>query len=194
VARAEWTYQVAPAGAPAEGLEEYVVEAAAGTRVGKVQALLRRDGELLLAIDRGNPPLTHDVRAVPWSAVERVDHEALAVRLRLGEDAVAQALELDPEKGVEDEDAEAVRVTELPAELRPSSDPGQAAGPVDRPTYAVSLALGALGLVSFLAVVIALTAEDGPGWIPALFVIPAILLAAAGAAAYRVFREPYERR
>ncbi len=182
-----------PAGAPATGLEEYIVEAAAGARVGKVQTLLRREGELLLAVDRGKPPLTHDVRALPWSAVERVDHEALAVRLRLGEDAVAQALELDPEKGVEDGDADAVRVTELPAELRPSSDPGSPTGPVDRTTYAVTIALGALGLVSLLAVVIALTAEDDPRWVPALFAIPAILFAAAGAAAYRVFRAPYER-
>jgi hypothetical protein len=42
--------------------------------------------------------------------------------------------------------------------------------------------------------VIALTAEDHPGWVPALFAVPAILFAAAGAAAYRVFRAPYERR
>ncbi|MDQ3867320.1 MAG: hypothetical protein M3304_10960 [Actinomycetota bacterium] len=194
MARAGWTYQVPPAGAPATGLEEYVVEAAAGARVGKVQTLLCREDELLLAVERGNPPLSHDVRAVPWSAVERVDHEALAVRLRLGEDAVAQALELDPEKGVEDGDADALRLTELPAELRPSSDPGRATGPVDRPTYAVAMALGAVGLVSFLAVVIALTAEDAPSWVPTLFLVPAILLVAAGAAAYRVFRAPYERR
>ena len=185
---------MAPAGAPATGLEEYVVEGAAGTRVGKVQTLLRRDDELFLAVERGNPPLSHDVRALPWSAVERVDHAALAVRLRLGEDAVAQALELDPEKGIEDGDADAVRITELPAELRPASDPGRATGPVDRPTYAAAIALGALGLVSLLAIVIALTAEDHPGWVPALFAVPAILFAAAGAAAYRVFRAPYERR
>ncbi len=193
MARAEWTYQVAPAGASASGLEEYVVVAASGARAGKVQTLLRRGDELLLAFDRGNPPLTHDVRVVPWSEVERVEHDALTVRLRIGEDAVAEALELDPDKGVEDGDADAVRVTELPPELRRPSEPGEQTGPVDRPTYAAAIALAALGLLALLAVIIVLTPEDAPGWIPVLFVVPALLFVAAGVAGYRVFRAPYER-
>jgi hypothetical protein len=193
VARAEWTYQVAPAGASASGLEEYVVLDTSGARVGKVQTLLRRADELLLAFDRGNPPVTHDVRVVPWSEVERVEHDALTVRLRIGEDAVAQAMELDPAKGVEDGDADALRVTDLPPELRRPSEPGETTGPVDRPTYAAAIALGALGLFALLTVVIVLSAEDEPGWVPVLFVVPAVLFLAAGAAAYRVFRAPYER-
>jgi hypothetical protein len=193
VARAEWTYQVAAAGAPASGLDEYAVVAASGAQVGKVQTLLRRDDELLLAFDRGTPPLSHDVRVVPWTEVERVEHDALAVRLRIGEDAVAQAMELDPAKGVEDGDADAIRVTELPAELRRPSEPGETSGPVDRPTYVAAIALGALGLLALLAVVIILTAEDDPGWVPVLFAVPAVLFVAAGVAAYRVFRAPYER-
>jgi hypothetical protein len=193
VARAEWTYQVAPAGTSASGLEEYVVVAASGTQVGKVQTLLRRGDELLLAFDRGNPPLTHDVRVVPWSDVERVEHDALTVRLRIGEDAVAQAMELDPAKGVEDGDADAVRVTELPPELRRPSEPGETTGPVDRPTYVAAIALAALGLLALVAVVITVSAEDAPGWVPVLLVVPALLLLAAGVAAYRVFRAPYER-
>jgi hypothetical protein len=193
VARAEWTYQVAPAGVPATGLEEYVVVAASGARIGKVQTLLRRADELLLAFDRGTPPVTHDVRVVPWSDVERVEHDALTVRLRIGEDAVAQAMELDPAKGVENGEADALRVTELPPELRQPSDPGETSGPVDRPTYAAALALAALGLLALVAVVLAVSAEDEPGWVPILFVVPALLLLGAGAAGYRVYRAPYER-
>jgi hypothetical protein len=193
VARAEWTYQVARGGEPAAGLDEYVVAAASGETVGKVQTLLRRGDELFLAVDRGSPPLTHDVRAVPWSAVERVDHQALSVRLRIGEDALAQALELDPAKGVEDGDAEAVRVTELPPELRPSTDPGRAAGPVDRSTYVLAMGLGALGLLALLGVVVALTSEEEPGWVPVLFAVPAVLFVVSGALAYRTYRVPYER-
>ncbi len=193
MARAEWTYQVAPAGAPATGLEEYVVEASSGERVGKVQTLLRHGDELLLAFDRGNPPLTHDVRVVPWGDVADVDHTALAVRLRLDETGVQEALALDPDKGVEDGEADAVRVTELPTELRQPSVPGEETGPVDRPTYVAAIALGALGLIAALAVVLAIAEIDGD-WKFVLVVIPAVLLAAAGLAGYRVFRTPYEGR
>jgi hypothetical protein len=100
VAKADWTYQVAPAGVSSEGLEEYVVEAVSGDPVGKVQTLLRRRDELLVAVERGRPPVSHDVRVLTWDEVERVDHDALTVRLRVSEDALDQALELDPDKGV----------------------------------------------------------------------------------------------
>ena len=191
--RADWTYQVAPAGTPASGLEEYVVEAASGARVGKVTTLLRHDGEVYVAVERGTPPVTHDVRVIPWREVERVDHEGLTVRLSVPEDAVEQSLELDPDKAVETEDAEAVRITQLPAELAPTSAPGDVAGPVDRPTYLVALGLGLLGVFSALVLAIFATTVDFT-WHFVLFAIPLGLLAAAGVAAYRVFRNPYERR
>ena len=192
MAKADWTYQVAPAGSPAAGLEEYVVEAASGARVGKVTSVLARGDEIYVAVERGQPPVRHDVRAVPWRDVERLEHSALTIRLRLSEEALDDALELDPDKGVEDGEAEARRVTELPQELRPSSAP-DAPGPVDRPTYVVALALGAAGLFSLLAVVIAALAVDFT-WHFALFVVPAALLALAAVFAYRSFRSPYERR
>ena len=192
MARADWTYQVAPAGAPASGLEEYVVEAASGARVGKVTTLLRHDSEVYVAVERGTPPVTHDVRAFPWRDVERVDHEALTVRLRLAEDAVEQSLELDPDKAVETEDAEAVRVTELPPELAPTAPTGDVAGPVDRPAFAVSIALGLVGVFAFLILAIVATTVDFT-WHFALFGIPLALLAAAAIIGYRVFRAPYER-
>ena len=192
--KAEWSYQVAPAGAPATGLEEYVVEATSGERVGKVQALLRRGDELFLAVERGNPPLTHDVRAFPWSEVERVDHTHLVVYLRLDERGIEEGLELDPDRGVEDGEADAVRVTELPAELRQPAATGQTTGPVDRPTWVAAVALAAAGLLSALVVVMALAAADEADWLLVLFTIPVGLFLAAGVAAYRVFRNPYEPR
>ncbi len=192
MAKADWTYQVAPAGSPAAGLEEYVVEAASGARVGKVTTVLAHGDEIYVAIERGQPPLRHDVRAIPRRDVERVDHSALTVRLRLSEEALDEALELDPDKGVEDGEAEARRVTELPQELRPSTPPG-ATGPVDRPTYVVALAFGALGLFALLAVVIAALAVEFT-WHFALFALPAALFAVAGVFAYRAYRTPYERR
>ena len=192
MAKADWTYQVAHAGSPAAGLEEYVVEAASGARVGKVTSVLARGDEIYVAVERGQAPVRHDVRAVPWRDVERLEHSALTIRLRLSEEALDDALELDPDKGVEDGEAEARRVTELPQELRPSSAP-DAPGPVDRPTYVVALALGAGGLFALLVLVIFALAVDFT-WHFALFVIPAALLALAAVFAYRSFRSPYERR
>ena len=193
MARADWTYQVAPAGAPSEGLDEYVVAAASGERVGKVQTLLSRQGELYVAVERGRPPLSHDVRAIPWSEVARVEHDALTVHLGLDAAALDESLELDPDRGVEDEDAEARRVTELPPELTRPVATGDASGPVDRPTYAFSIALGLLGVFSVLVLVLVATATDFT-WHFALFVVPAVLLTAAVVSAYRLFRNPYERR
>ncbi len=192
MAKADWTYQVAPAGSPAAGLEEYVVEAASGVPVGKVTTVLAHGDEIYVAVERGQPPFTHDVRAVPRRDVERVDHSALTIRLRLSEQALDDALELDPDKGVEDGEAEAIRVTELPPELQPSSAPG-APGPVDRPTYVAALAFGAVGLFALLVLVIFALAVDF-SWHFALFALPAVLFALAGVYAYRAFRTPYERR
>ena len=191
--KAGWTYQVAPAGAPSAGLEEYVVESASGARVGKVTTVLRREGDFFLAVERGTPPVSHDVRAIPWNEIEGVDHEALSVRLKLADDAVEQSLELDPDKGVETEDAEAVRVTELPPGLRQPGPTGDVAGPVDRPSYAVAIALGLAGVFSVLVLAIMAISVDFT-WHFALFAIPAVLLALAGVSGYRTFRSPYERR
>ncbi len=193
MARAEWTYEVAPAGAPAAGLEEYVVVDAAGSHLGKVATLLRRGDELWLALERAAPPMTHDVRAIAWADVADVDHEALTVRLSLEAADVERALELDPERGTETSDAEAARVTDLPAELRPAPASGRATPASDRPTWALAVALGAAGLFALLVVVLVVTLTES-GAALALFAIPGALLLAAGAAGYRAFRNPYGRR
>src|SRR5215218_7611433 len=121
--KAPWTYEVPAAGADSVTLEEYVVEDASGEPVGKVMTVLERRGELYVAVERGTPPLAHDLRAVPWRDIERVDHSSLTVRLNLDEEAIEETLELNPKKAVEAESAEAHRLTELPRALRPTTTP-----------------------------------------------------------------------
>lgn len=120
MAKASWTYEVPGAGTGSVALEEYVVEEASGEPVGKVVTVLERRGDLYVVVERGTPPLTHDLRAVPWDDIERVDHSALTVRLGLAKEAIEETLELDPKKGVKAEDAEAHRVTELPGNFAPA--------------------------------------------------------------------------
>ena len=198
MAVAEWTYEVAPAGAPAGGLDEYVVVGPSGEALGKVVTLLGRGEELWLVVEPASPPFRHSPRAIPWDQVRDVDHEALTVVLSLGEDGLGSALELDPSKGVEpaDEghtDADAIRVVELPPELRPAAGrPGNVAGTADRPTYAASLIVGGIGIFTLLVVVVILTLTESE-WAIALFALPALLLAAAGFLGYRAWRFPYEQ-
>jgi hypothetical protein len=192
VAKAGWTYQVPAAGESDAGLEDYLVETRSGEQVGKVRTLIRRGQELYVVVERGNPPLSHDLRAVPWEEAETVDHDSLALRLRLEEHELERALELDPTKGVEDGDAEAQRVTKLPLELRRPSLPGSEAGPVDRPTYVAAIAFFAIGLLAALGLALVITAVQ-EAWLAALAVIPALFFIASGVSAYRAFRSPYER-
>jgi hypothetical protein len=193
VARADWTYQVPAGGAPSAGLEEYLVEASSGERVGKVQTVVRRANVLYVVVERGSPPLTHDLRAVPWEEVENVDHGSLAIRLRMDDESLGRALELNPANKVEDGEADAARVTDLPSDLRRPSVPTPEAGPVDRPTYVAAIGLGALGLFALLVLIIVITAAEA-AWLAAFAAVPALLFVAAGILAYRTFRFPYESR
>ncbi len=189
MARADWTYEVAPAGADSAGLEGYVVETSSGDAVGTVRAVLRRDDEVYLAVTEGSP-LGRDTRAVPWSDVGEVEHDALTVRLAVPREAFDGALELDPDRAVEGGRADAVRLTDLPAELRPSESP-EAHGPSDRPPYLASLGLGLAGVFSVLALVMAATFVEFD-WEFVLFLIPVVLFALSGLAGWRLLRRPYE--
>jgi hypothetical protein len=189
VARAGWTYEVAPAGADSAGLEGYVVEASSGDAVGTVRAVLRSGDEVYLAVTAGSPA-GRETRALPWSEIDDVDHETLTVRLTLPTDAFEQALELDPDRAVEGGAADAVRVTDLPAELRPSDSPA-ARGPTDRPPYLAALGLGLAGVFALLVLVIAASYVDF-GWEFVLFAIPAALFALAALAGWRLLRRHYE--
>ena len=166
-----------------------MVEASSGDAVGTVRALLRRETEVYLAVTPGSPT-RRETRAVPWSDVGDVDHEALTVRLAVPPDALGEALELDPDNAVEGSGADAVRLTDLPAELRPSDSPA-AAGPTDRPPYLAALGFGLAGVFAVLVLVIAATVVDFD-WEFVLFVIPAALFALAALAGWRLLRRPYE--
>lgn len=124
-----------------------------------MRTLIRRGEKFHLVVERGNPPLSHDLRAVPWEEVETVDHDSLALTLRVDQDELERALELDPAKGVEDGDADAQRVTELPPGLRQPSLPGSEAGPVDRPTYVAAISFFAIGLLAALGLALVVTAS-----------------------------------
>ena len=169
-----------------------MVEAASGERVGKVAALLRRDGEVYVAVTPGGFALTRNLFAVPWDEVASVDHSGLRVRLSVDEGELERALELDPDNAVEQGDADAVRLTELPPELRQPSPPGEAAGPVDRPPLYVALGLTLVGVFSFLVLAI-FARELDSGWYYALFAVPVAILALGASMGYRAYRDPSAR-
>jgi hypothetical protein len=186
---APWTYEVPLAGAGSSGLEEYVVEDRSGAPAGKVMTVVEHDSRLFLVLERGQPPIRHDVRAIPWTDVEAVDHAALTVRLGLSGTAVEESLQLDPDKGIEGGPSEAVRADPpLPTTVRPD-----APGPVDRAgPYAMTFALGAVGLIVLLGLILwASSAEFG--WEYALFLIPLGLFGLSLVSGYRLIRRPYER-
>jgi hypothetical protein len=185
MAQAGWTYEVPFAGEGAVGLEDYAVEASDGKLAGKVLAVLMHEDTVLLAVERGTPPVKRERRAVPWQAVSAVDHAGLVVRLALASAELSDALELEPEKAVEGGPAEAVRVTDVPGGPIGVTSP-DAPGPVDRPSYATALILLLLGAFSALIVVALLTAT-GDLWPLTLVVLPVALFSAAGVFAYRFF-------
>jgi hypothetical protein len=188
VARASWTYEVPLAGSGSAGLEEYMVEDRSGEPVGKVVTLLEHGGEHYVLVERGRPPVRNDRRAVLWSDVEAVDHEALAVRIDLTGEELSQVLQVDPEKQVEGGPAEAVRA--LPP--RPAATSADVPGPVDRAApYAATLALGAIGLIVLLGLFLFASTTDFD-WEYVLFVIPAALFVGALMTGYNLTRRPYE--
>lgn len=166
-------------------MEDYAVEGSDGEFVGKVLALLQHEDGVFLAVERGLPPVRRDRRVISWAAVEAIDHAGPLVRLRMPAAQVEDALELDPSKAVEKGRGQAERITSLPAEFAPPSSPSSP-GPVDRPTYAVALALVLLGAFSALMVVVLLTATD-EWWPIALVAAPIALFTAAGILAHRFF-------
>lgn len=194
--RADFTYEVRKLPMDPVGIEDYVVRTSDGASAGTVADVLeRRGGERLLVVEGGVPPLKEVRRAVHWDAIERIDHDAVAVWLSLDEAAFErQALELDPDRAVEqgEGDAEARRVI-VPGEGVVPEAVAENRGPVDRTTWAKAFAGFALTSFSALvaAVVVSLT-EDGT-W-ALLFLVPAALAVATALLGYRAYRQPYEPR
>lgn len=186
--RAAWTYELPPAAADAEGLEDYEVETVDGEPVGKVKVVLRHGDDLLLTVESGVPPARSKLRAVSWTDVATVDHDAVTVYVKRG--ALARAIELEHDKAAEGGAAEATRVTAVP-QGPAAVGTGTTTGPVDRPSYLVALALGLFGVFAALAL-IALGTATALGALWALAVIPVALLLLAGLFMYRFFRRPSE--
>jgi hypothetical protein len=193
MARADFSYEVRKLATDPVWVEDYVVRAGDGEPVGTVAAVLERNGERLLVVERGLVPVAQDRRVVPFRDVETVDHDALAVWLRHDEEAFLEhALELDPGRAVEEGAAEATRLREAPPELIPPPR-ADAGGPVDKPTTGLAILFGGLAAFGILVVAVVVTAT-GSAAAALLFAIPAVLAAVALVLAYRAYRSPYARR
>jgi hypothetical protein len=187
----DWTFQVPAAGEGAAGLEDYVVEDRAGHRVGTVTTVIRHDGETFVVVEAGLPPIDRDLHAVPWNQIAEIDDDRLAVSLVLTREELERLPKLDRSHAVEQGEAEAVRVTDVPGEPR-TVPPGSVAGPVDRFAFVVPLGSGLLGVFLTLVFVLWATGDRHLTWEWALLAIPAALLLFAAVSAYRIYRQPYE--
>lgn len=189
-----WTYELPLPDAGSEGLEEYEAQAASGEDIGRVVAMLRHDGDMYVAVECSRmPPLTHHLHAFPWEEVASVDHADLRVRLRVPRDRIEDVgVELDPGKAVHGPGAEAIRVTELPAELT-RAVPAGSPGPLERASFPAAIFFWLFGSITLLAV-IALISIDFAAWKFVFLLVPvahwAVALALTG---YRLYREPYAR-
>lgn len=194
--KARFTYDVRSLDQPPVGVEDYAVRTSDGEAAGTVGELLERDGERLLVIESGAPPVKPVRRALPWEKVEQVDHDALAVWLLIDRSSLErEALELDPdlarEEGVEG-GAEARRLVETPVDLIPAATTSSV-GPVDRSTWATLLTLFAVFALSMLVATVAVDLGGDDRW-ALLFLVPAGLALVLAVLAFRWFRRPYERR
>ena len=187
------SYESPPAGADAAGLEDYVVEASDGERIGTVVTVAEQEGEPFLVVEAGVPPAKRNRRAIPWSEVAEVDHDALTVSLRIGRRDVDAARAYEKSDESEGGDADAQRVTQPPGGVPAAGPTGDVAGPRDSSLWVVALASTLLGIFSALGIVIALSMKDvgnSGAWFALL--IPVVLIGIGGLAGYRLWRNPYE--
>ena len=183
-----WTYEKAPAGAAAEGLEGFMVHRADGEVLGRVVTVLYRGGELFLAVSLGTPPLTGPVVAVPWREVRDVDYDALEIDLDRREGEYA---ELDDGKAVEQGTgtAEAVRVTEIPGGPPPPSAAESA--PIYDRGRALLLGLGSVFSLFLFLPVLALAEASDATWPLVLLAMPLVGVVGCAVLFVRTRRAPY---
>ena len=183
------TFEVPPGGADAAGLEDYGVELRGGERLGTIVDCVAEGDRRWLVVETGLPPLKRDRRAIPWSEIQEVDHDALLVTVAA---STAETFPRLPEAGREDE-APARRVTESPDTPR-YVPTGDVAGPADRNTLLFgALASFALGLLTLLAIIGLLSRRGDHELVWAALALPVVLLLAAGILGYRLWRDPYSR-
>jgi hypothetical protein len=183
------TFEVPPGGADAAGLEDYGVELRGGERLGTIVDSVAEGDRRWLVVETGVPPLKRDRRAIPWSEIQDVDHDALLVTVAA---FTAQTFPRLPEAGREDE-APARRVTESPDAPR-YVPTGDVAGPTDRNTLLFgALASFALGLLTLLALIGLPSRRGDHELVWGALALPVVLLLAAGILGYRLWRDPYSR-
>jgi hypothetical protein len=184
------TFEVPPGGADAAGLEDYGVELCGGERLGTIVDSVAEGDRRWLVVETGLPPFKRDRRAVPWSEIQDVDHDALLVTVAA---STAETFPRLPDAGREDE-APARRVTESPDAPR-HVPTGDVAGPTDRNTLLFgALASFALGLLTLLAIIGLLSRRGDHGLVWGALALPVVLLLAAGILGYRLWRDPYSRK
>jgi hypothetical protein len=183
------TVEVPPGGADAAGLEDYGVELRGGERLGTIVDSVAEGDRRWLVVETGLPPFKRNRRAIPWSEIQDVDHDALLVTVAA---STAETFRRLPEAGREDE-APARRVTESPDAPR-YVPTGDVAGPTDRNTLLFgALASFALGLLTLLAIIALLSRRGDHELVWGALALPVVLLLAAGILGYRLWRDPYSR-
>jgi hypothetical protein len=195
MAKTDFSYEVRKLPTDPSWIEEYVVRTSDGDSVGTVAAVLERaGGERLLVIEAGAPPVKPVQRAVHWDEIDRIDHDAVAVWLNLdGRSFERQALELDPDRAVEEGagDPEARRLSEAPVEEIPGAQTGAIRGPVDRTDWWKAFAVFAATVFTVLLATLVVYFSGDNIW-ALLYLVPAALAAVAAALGYRAYRNPYE--
>jgi hypothetical protein len=183
------TFEVPPGGADAAGLEDYGVELHGGERIGTMVGSVEEGGRRWLVVETGLPPFKRDRRAIPWSEIEHVDHDALLVTVAAPS---AETFPRLPAAGREG-DAAARRVTDSPDAPR-YVPTGDVAGPTDRNTLLFgALASFALGLLTLLAIIGLLSRRGDHELVWGALALPVVLMLAAGILGYRLWRDPYSR-
>jgi hypothetical protein len=178
-----WTYELPPDGGDSRWLEGYAVESSGGERVGTVFLALRHGPDEYLVVRRG-PLLGRDLPVVPWDEIDFVDHSVEIVRLQLTTERLAACSRLALSRGVRGEPAEAVRITEP---VRPEPTGRSAEGGPSARRY---LSVAALGALTFLTLLAAVSLASGPHWREGefgLFALPVLLLLGALAGALHPF-------
>jgi hypothetical protein len=183
------TFEVPPGGADAAGLEDYGVELRGGERIGTIVDSVAEGRRRWLVVEAGLPPFKRDRRAIPWSEIDHVDHDALLVTVAA---PTAETIPRLPAASRED-DAAARRVTESP-DAPSYVETGDVAGPTDRNTLLFgTLAAFALGLLILLAVIALLSRRGDHELVWGALALPVVLMLAAGILGYRLWRDPYSR-
>jgi hypothetical protein len=196
VERADWTYELPPAGASPAWLENYTVFGGDGDGLGKVTTVVEHGSERYLIFDRSNVPMKHDRVAVPFELVRNVDHDNYAVDLSVtGAELERRALELDPDRGVEGGEADAKRIEDPSLEeIEGPTDPSVQRAEPTRSAIR-TLAPFLYGLAAFMALGIAavLTVEQRPS-VVALVIVPVALVAVTVFLSWRANAAGNQRR